>query len=42
LIGKVTVIKSFALPKLVYPFTVLPNPTEEIITDLTKYMFAYI
>jgi len=34
--GKVTVIKSVALPKLVFQFTVLPNPPNEIITDITK------
>ena len=28
LIGKVTVVKTFALPKLIYPLTVLDNPTE--------------
>ena len=27
---KVTVIKTFALPKLIYPFTVLPNPSTKI------------
>ena len=28
LIGKITVIKTFALPKLIYPLTVLPNINE--------------
>ena len=36
LLGKVTVIKSFALPKLVYPFTVLPNPSENIMKDINR------
>jgi len=40
--GKVTVIKSFALPKLVLQFTVLPNPPNEIITDITKSMLSFI
>jgi len=40
--GKVTVIKSFALPKLVLQFTVLPNPPNEIITDITRSMFSFI
>ena len=31
LIGKITVLKNFAIPKLVYPLTVLPNPSQEII-----------
>ena len=42
LIGKVTVIKTFALPKLVFPFTVLPNPPDTLVDDLTKAMFAFI
>ena len=40
--GKVTVIKSVALPKLVFQFTVLPNPPNEIITDITRSMFSFI
>jgi len=40
--GKVTVIKPFALPKLVLQFTVLPNPPNEIITDITRRMFSFI
>ena len=31
LLGKVTVIKSFELPKLVYPLSVLQNPNELLI-----------
>ena len=42
LMGKVTVVKTFALPKLVYPLSVLPNPTETVIKDLNKYIFNFI
>ena len=42
LLGKVTVIKTYALPKLIYPFTVLPNPAKDIIDDITKSMFAFL
>ena len=34
LIGKITVIKTFALPKLVYPLTVLNIPSEEILNQI--------
>lgn len=42
LMGKITVIKSFALPKLVYPFTVLPNPSENITKDIIKSCYEFI
>ena len=42
LLGKITVLKSFALPKLVYPLTVLPNPSKEIIQDIINTMFRFI
>ena len=35
IIGKVTVIKTLSLPKLVYLLTVLPNPDQK--TELTKW-----
>ena len=31
LLGKITVIKTYALPKLIYPLTVLQNPTPDTI-----------
>ena len=34
LMGKITVVKTFALPKLIYPLTVLDNPSEEIIPTI--------
>ena len=36
LMGKITVVKTFALPKLIYPLTVLENPPEEIIKKKSK------
>jgi len=42
LMGKVTVIKTFALPKLIYPFSVLPNPTKQVIDGLITTMFKFI
>ena len=34
LIGKITVIKSFAFPKLIYPLTALPSPPEIYIKKI--------
>ena len=34
LIGKITVLKTFALPKLIYVLTVLLNPDNTIIEDI--------
>ena len=42
LLGKITVLKCFALPKLVYPLTVLPNPPEGILQDIINTMFKFI
>ena len=42
LIGKITVIKTFALPKLIYPLTVLNNPSVEVINLIKKYMFNFL
>lgn len=42
LMGKVTVIKSFALKKLFFPFTVLSNPPKHIIDELTRGKFSFI
>ena len=42
LMGKVTVVKTFALPKLIYPITVLDNPTEEIIKKIKTEIFNFI
>ena len=42
LLGKITVIKSLAIPKLVYPLTVLLNPTLEHIKAIKQSMFSFI
>ena len=42
IIGKITVIKTFALPKLIYPLTVLENPSEELINIIKKNMFDFL
>ena len=40
--GKITVIKTFALPKLIYPFTVLLDPPKEVIQKLNSEIFSFI
>ena len=40
--GKVTVIKTFALPKLIYPLTVLNNPSSEDIKTIKNKMFDFL
>ena len=43
LIGKVLVIKTFALPKLIYPLTVLEKPSVENINIIKKHiMFDFL
>ena len=42
LLGKITVLKSFALPKLIYPLTVLNTPPDEIIQEIINTMFKFI
>ena len=42
LLGKITVLKSFALPKLIYPLTVLNTPQDEIIQEIINVMFKFI
>ena len=34
--GKIIVVKTFALPNLVYPFTVLENPAVETLEEIKK------
>ena len=41
-IGRITVLKTFALPKIIYPLTVLPNPPLDIITNIKKKMNEFI
>ena len=40
--GKIVVIKSYALPKLVYPLTSLPNPPKETIKHIEKLMYDFV
>lgn len=42
LMGKIVVIKNFALPKLIYPLSSLPNPPIDTIKRLEKIMFNFI
>ena len=42
LIGKNTVLKTFALPKLIYVLTVLPNPPNDVINDIKSAIFNFI
>ena len=40
--GKIVVIKNFALPKLIYPLTSLPNPPSDTVQRLEIIMFNFI
>ena len=40
--GKITVVKTFAFPKLVYPLTVLKNISSEKSKEITNLMFKFI
>jgi len=42
LIGKITVLKTFALPKIIYPLTVLEGPNESIVNELKTKMFKFL
>lgn len=42
LLGKICVIKMLAIPKLVYLFTVLPNPPESFISTIEKLFKDFI
>ena len=42
ILGRITVIKSLALLKLIYPLTVLQKPSPEQIKQLTNSMFKFI
>ena len=42
IIGKVTVIKTLALPKLVYLLTVLPYPGDKLIKELNDMIKTFI
>jgi hypothetical protein len=42
LLGKITVIKTLALPKLIYPLTVLPSPTESTLNEIKGLCYKFI
>ena len=42
LMGKVTVIKTFALPKLIFALSSLPNPPKSTIDRIEKIMYSFI
>ena len=42
LMGKITVVKTFALPKLIYPLTVLNNPPLNILKKIKFEIFNFI
>ena len=41
LMGKIVVIKSYLLPKLIYPLTSLQNPLKETIKRIEKLIFDF-
>ena len=41
-LGKITVIKSFAIPKLIYPLTTLHNPPQDTILDIKKSLNEFL
>ena len=41
-IGKITVIKSLALPILIQILTVLPNPPDNILNDILKTFYKFL
>ncbi|KAK3096175.1 hypothetical protein FSP39_024025 [Pinctada imbricata] len=41
-IGKITIIKSLALPKLIHLFSALPNPSKQIIKELEQIFYKFI
>ena len=42
IIGKITVIKIFALPKLIFPLTVLETPNINFINSIKNKMFEFL
>ena len=42
LMGKIVVIKNFALPKIIYPLTSLQNPPKETIKEIEQLMYAFL
>ena len=42
LMGKVTVVKNFALPKLIFALSSLPNPPKSTMDRIEKIMYSFI
>ena len=42
LMGKIVVIKNFALPKLIYPLTSLQNPPKETVKQIEQLMYSFL
>ena len=42
LLGKITVIKTFALTKLIYALSSLPNPSNAVINYIEKQMYTFL
>ena len=40
--GKITVIKNYALPKLMYALSSLPNPPPQTVKRIEKLMYEFI
>jgi len=40
--GKITVIKTFALPKLIYSLSVLSNPPMNVLTEINSLILKFI
>ena len=41
-IGKITVIKTLALPKLIHLFSALPDPNKQLVDEINKIFFKFI
>ena len=41
-IGKITVLKSLAIPKLIHLFSSLPNPSKKIIAEIESVFYQFI
>ena len=41
LIGNITVLQTFAVPKLIYPLTVIESPSEAILKKVETSMFKF-
>lgn len=42
IMGKITVVKTLAIPKLVHSLSVLPNPSKELIKQLNEMISLFI